>query len=145
MRNPFGVILIGILLACCSTPESPEQQVRKVIEQLELAAEARDTGGVVDHISPEYLDAHGQSREELARSVRGYFIANQSIHLLSRVEQLDFIADDEARAIVQVGMAAREAESSGDWSLAADVYEFDVTLRRGGDGWKIIHAEWTSD
>ena len=83
--------------------------------------------------------------EDFARSLRGYFIANQSIHLLSRVEHLDFIADDEARAIIQVGMAAREAESSGDWSLAADLYQFDVTLRRGGDGWKIIHAEWTRD
>jgi hypothetical protein len=114
-----------------------------VLEQIELAAEARDTGELMEHISPEYRDAYGQGRDELSRYVRGYFVANQSIHLLSRLEQLDFTTDDEARAIVQVGMAARAAEASGDWNLAADVYEFDVVLRRDREGWKVSHAEWS--
>jgi hypothetical protein len=117
--------------------------VRHVIEQVELAAEARDTGELMEHISAEYRDAYGQGRDELSRYVRGYFVANQSIHLLTRVQQLDFTTDDEARAIVQVGMAAREAEANGDWNLAADVVEFDVVLRRDDDGWKVTRAEWS--
>jgi hypothetical protein len=117
--------------------------VRHVIEQIELAAEARDTGDLMEHISAEYRDPHGQGRDELSRYVRGYFVANQSIHLLTHVRQLDFTTDDEAHAIVQVGMAAREAEATDDWNLAADVYEFDVVLRRDGESWKISHAEWS--
>ena len=124
-----------VLLSGCSDPASPEQQVRHVVEQMELAAEARDIGELMQHVADEYRDANGQDRAELSRYVRGYFVANQSIHLLSRIEKLDFIADDEARAIVRVGMAARETEANGAPGLDAVLYKFDVVVRRYDDGW----------
>lgn len=132
-------------LAACSSSDSPEQQVRRVIEDMELAAEARDVGGLIEHVATEYRDANGQDRTALSRMVHGYFIANQSIHLLSRIEQLDFIADDEARAIVRVGMAGREAEADGNWDLAVDLHRFEVAFRRYGDEWKVSHADWSQD
>ena len=105
MRIAFLVVLAA--LAGCSGDASPEQQGRTVIDSMEVAAEARDVGDLMQHVSAAYRSADGLDRAETARYVRGYFVANQSIHLLTRIESLEFPAPDEARVKLQVGMAGR--------------------------------------
>jgi hypothetical protein len=129
------------LLAGCGSDASPEQQVRSVIESMELAAEERDVSGLMEHISDNYRDAQGQDRTEAARYARGYFIANQSVHLLTRIESLEFPQPDEARVKLQVGMAGRGGET-GAGALTADLYNFDVVLVREGGDWKVSYADW---
>ena len=141
----YRVLLLTALaaLTACGNSDSPEQQVRAVIDKMETATEARDVGGLAEHISPEYRDSSGMSAEDAARYVRGYFIANQSIYLLTRVEQVEFPLPDEARARVLVGMVGREADAASNWDLAANLYEFKVSLRQEDGDWKVTFAEWT--
>lgn len=127
------------LLAACSDSGSPEQQVRAVIEQMEQAAENRDIGELASHLSEEYRDANGMGADEAARYARGYFIANQSVHLLTRVEDLTFPTDGEARAQVLVGMLGRDA--ADQWDLAAEVHTFKIALRREEQEWRIVFVE----
>ena len=96
---------------------------------MELAAEARDVGNLMEHISANYRDAQGQDGTEASRYVRGYFIANQSVHLLTRIESLEFPSADEARVKLQVGMAGR-GDEQGSAGLTADLFNFDVALVR---------------
>lgn len=131
-----------VLLAGCSSPDSPEVQVRQVIDQMEAAAEARDTGDFMEFVSDNFRDEYGQGPDAAARYARGYFIANQSLHLLTRVNSIEFPAPDEARADISVGMVGREADAATAWNLAADLYDFDVVLRREGDEWKVTYAKW---
>ncbi len=132
-------------LAACSGADSPEQQVRAVLEQIELAAEHRDVGELTGHLSEDFRDSSGRGPEEVARYLRGYFIANQSIHLLTRIEHLEFPTEDEARAEVLVGMLGREAadtaREAGDLGeLTADLHTFKVALRREDGEWKVAFA-----
>jgi hypothetical protein len=136
------ILLIAGLLAGCGDAESPEQQVRKVIDAIEVAAEQRDVSDLMQHVSKNYRDGNGDGPDEASRYVRGYFIANQSIHLLTRVEEIQFLSSEEARANVLVGMVGREAAASGSWDLAADLYEFDVALLREDGDWKVTYARW---
>jgi hypothetical protein len=138
------VLLLAICaaLTACGDPDSPEQQVRQVIDKMETAAEARDVSELVEHLSSEYRDLNGMSADEAGRYARGYFVANQSIHLLTRVEQIEFPLPDEARARVLVGMVGRDADAASNWDLAADLYEFKLALRQEGGEWKISFAEW---
>jgi hypothetical protein len=129
------------LLAACGNNGSPEQQVRAVIEQMEQAAENRDIGELASHLSQDYRDANGMDAEEVARYARGFFLANQSIHLLTRVEELTFPTEGEARAQVLVGMLGRDAEVSDQWDLAAEVQTFKIALRREDDDWKVSFLE----
>ncbi|HTJ17977.1 MAG TPA: hypothetical protein VL494_14450 [Steroidobacteraceae bacterium] len=115
--------------------------MRAVIESMEAAVEARDVGALVEHISPNYRDGQGQDRAEASRYARGYFVANQSVHLLTRVESLKFPSPDEARVKLQVGMAGRSGEP-GAASLNANLYDFDLALIREGDEWKLSYADW---
>src|SRR5690348_1597400 len=74
--------LLLAFLAGCGDSAIPEAQVRTTLAAIEAAAEARDVGGVMEHVSDQFRDAYGGDGTELSRYVRGYFIANQSLHLL---------------------------------------------------------------
>jgi hypothetical protein len=130
-----------LLLAACGNDDSPEQQVRSVIDAMEVAAEARDVGDLTQHLSDNYRDAQGQDREQAARYARGYFIANQSVHLLTRIDSLEFPAPDEARVKLQVGMAGRSG-ATDQADLSADLHDFDLVLVREGGAWKVSYADW---
>jgi hypothetical protein len=129
------------LLAACTDDRSPEQQVRAVVDTMEAAVEARDVGALLEHISDNYRDAQGQDRSEASRYARGYFIANQSIHLLTRIETIDFPSPREARLKLQVGMAGRGAQA-GAAGLSADLYDFDIALVLEDGEWKVSFADW---
>ena len=144
MSLPLRLVFVAIALAglaACADDASPEQQVRAVIESMELAAEARAVGDLLEHISASYRDAQGQDRAEASRYARGYFVANQSVHLLTRIESLEFPSPDEARVKLQVGMAGRAGEP-GSASVTADLYDFDLALVREGGEWKVSYADW---
>jgi hypothetical protein len=134
------VLIVGF--AGCSDSDSPEAQVRSVIDAMEQAAEERDVSGVTEHISAQFRDGYGRDGKELSQYVRGYFVVNQSIHLLTRISSIEFPTRDEARAKVTVAMVGREAAESNAWNLAGEIYDFDVTFMREGDDWKVTHAKW---
>jgi hypothetical protein len=145
MRAPAlaAVLAAGLLaLAACARPDSPEAELRAVIAAAKEAAEARDAGALFDLIAPDYRDAQGYGADELKRHVRGWLIAHQRVRLLTRVNSLDFPADDLARAQVTVAMLGRETDAANAWDLAADIYEFDLTLAREGGDWRVTRAAW---
>jgi hypothetical protein len=146
VRNRLLSFVAVLAVAGCSPADSPEQQVRTVIGQMEVAAEARDVGELMEHLSEEYRDSNGMGPQDAARYVRGYFMANPTIHLLTRIEDIEFPIEDEARARVLVGMVGRDsaaASPGANWrDLTADVYEFKVVLRREDDEWKVSFAQW---
>lgn len=136
------VVAIAGIVAGCGESDSAEAQVRAVIERMELAAEARDAGDVLELISDAYRDDYGRGRDDVGRLARGYFIVNQTIHLLTRIEELSFPAEDEARAVILVGMVGRGAAAESAWDLAANLYRFEVTIVREDGDWKITWARW---
>jgi hypothetical protein len=136
------VLLLSCVLAGCGDSDTPEAQVRRTIDALERAAEARSVSGVAEHISAEFADANGRDANELSQYIRGYFIANQSIHLLTRVGSLEFPTADEASAKITVAMVGREADAANAWNLAGEIFDFDVTFRREDDEWKVTYAKW---
>ena len=143
--NPVASFAVLLLLGACSAPDSPETQVRKTVAAMETAAEARDVGDLMQFLAEDFRDAYGRSAPELSRYVQGYFIANQSIHLLTRIEELEFPSADEARLRMTVAMVGREAEAAAAWNLAADIHDFDVTLRRQDGRWTVTYAQWGGD
>jgi len=136
----IAALVLG--LAGCGETDSPEAQVRKTIDALEHAAEERSVSGIAEHISAQFRDANSRDPQELSQFVRGYFIANQSIHLLTRVRSLEFPTSDEAQAQITVAMASREADEANAWNLAGEIYDFDITFRREDGEWKVTYAKW---
>jgi ketosteroid isomerase-like protein len=141
-RPAIVTTLLAAALAGCGPGPTPEDEIREVVAEAERAAEARDAGALRERVADDYHDGRGNGAEEIRRFIHGYLIAHQSVHLLVRIEEIELPATDLARLRATVAMVGQEADSASAWDLAADVYEFDVTLAREGGDWRVIRADW---
>ena len=57
--------------------------------------------------APVISDTRGNDRDELHSMLRGYFIANQRIEIVSRVDEIVLEGADAARAVVHAGMVGQ--------------------------------------
>jgi hypothetical protein len=143
LRASAGAIVAATtMFAGCSREESPEEQVRAVIAAGEAAAEARDLADLLEHVSPAFRDAHGGGPDELKQYLRGYFVMHQSVHLLTRVESVEFPYRDYARVQLKVGMLGRESAGATSLDLAADVKQIVLELALEDDEWRVVRAAW---
>lgn len=133
LASAFAVLATG-----CGADDS-EARIRALIAEAEQAAEARDVGFFSGVLADRYSDAHGNDREAMLRALRGYFIANQRIEILSRVDAIVIEGDGAARAVVHAGMVGRRAGADG---IDADLYRFELTLVDDGDYWRVIRADF---
>lgn len=114
--------------------------MRALIARGEEAAEARDVAAVMELVSERYSDEAGRNREALRNFVRGFFIVNQKVHLLTRIESIEFPEDGLARVRLVVGMLGTRGDEE-DWSFAAELHELDIELVREDREWRVLHAQ----
>jgi hypothetical protein len=138
-----GAALLVLCLAACGPGETPESQVRAVVARGEKAAEARDLSGLMDLVSPKYQDGQGAGREDLKQYLRGYLVTHQSIHLLVKVDSVEFPYKDMAKVAVTLGTLGREAATS-TFDVAGDVYDVDLELQLDDGDWRVTRARWHS-
>jgi hypothetical protein len=121
--------------------------VRAVIVAGEDAAERRDHGDLMALVSQRFQGANGESIEDLSQLLRGYLLAHPSVHLATRIEQVEFPYDDLAKVRLTVGMLGRETGATGAAALdlAADVQEVELELQRDSGDWKVTRASWGSE
>jgi len=129
-------------LLACAARTTAEQQVRAVIAAGEAAAENRDLSGLMDLVSSRYEDAEGGSAVELSRNLRGYFIANQSVHLLTRIESIEFPYKDMARVRLTIGTLGRTVGPSETFDLAADMQDVHLEMQLERGEWRVTRASW---
>lgn len=142
MKVASLVAALGAALAAgCAGGSDPEAEIRALIAAAEQAAEARDAGFFGDLLGEGYRDARGNDRAEVIRSIRGYFIANQRIEIVSRVEEIVLEGGDAARAVVHAGMLGRRAGAELLEGVAADLYRFELELVNADGEWRIIGAD----
>jgi len=134
-------VLAATLVAGCGAGD-PEAEIRAVLAAAEEAAEARDTGFFSDLLGPGYRDSRGNDREEAVRMIRGYFIANQRIEIVSRVDEVVLEGGDAARAVVHAGMVGQRAGEGLIGGARGDLYRFELELVNDGGDWQIIGAEF---
>jgi hypothetical protein len=135
---------LATLVTGCGESQTPDAKVRAVVARGEQAAEARDLSGIMDLVAPSYRDGHGGGRDELKQYLRGYLVAHQSIHLLTKVESVEFPYRDMAKVRLTVGTLGRDAAAATAFDLAADVYDVELELALDGGEWRVTRASWRS-
>jgi len=132
---------LSVLATGCGAYD-PEADIRALLAAAEEAAEERDVGFFNGVLADGYSDTRGNDREAMLRTLRGYFIANQHIEILSRVDEVVITGDGTARAVVHAGMVGRRAGAALTDGLDADLYRFELELVDDGDYWKVIRADF---
>ena len=133
-----GLIFL-LASACGGSDESPEDAIRAWVRDGHLAAEAKDRRAMLDMISPAYADARGNSRDDIGNMMRFYFLRQNKVVLISRVDEIEVFGDSAAKLALQVGMAGSNDNVLG---FSADAYRFEMELERDGSDWLLIAARW---
>ncbi len=133
------LLLLTSVVSCSVDEGDPEQQVRAWVSAMQEAAEEKDRKAIVANISPAYVDARGNSRDDIDHLLRLYFLRQNKVALLGRIDEVRIIGDTAAEVSVTVGMAATNNSALG---LSADAYRFKLELEHDGDDWKLISARW---
>jgi hypothetical protein len=151
VSRTLTLLLTGLFLtlAACSgdRPDTPQAQVRDVIESMQTAAEDRSTGGVMRHVSGRYTDEDGRSREDLRDRLRIYFLQRNSLELSVSIESIEVITPVRVEARLRVSMAGSAAQRARALSGIGDrpMY-FTLSFDHEEDGdWRVVRAEWSRD
>lgn len=139
MRNLFFGTCFLLFAACGAPDGSPEQALREWVARGETAAEEKDRRGVLQMISARYADARGNDHERIGDLLRMYFLRQQSIVLLTNIENIDITGDSAALVSLTVGMAGTDGSMLG---INADTYRFELELEMSDDEWLLIGARW---
>lgn len=138
LRTSAG--LICALLAACGEPQgTAEQAVRAWVADGEAAVESKDRRGLVDMISASYADARGNERKDIGNMMRFYFLRQQNVMVLTKIDQVTMHSDSAADVSLTVGLAAT---NSATIDLSADAFRFELELEHDGDDWLLIGARW---
>lgn len=130
------------VLACGCSAGDPATVIEQLIEETEIAAEARDTGHFRGLIANSYADSHGNDRERLINLIRGYFLAHQSIDVFSRIETVELRGDDAAEIVVLAGMLARRPGEGLLEGFDGRLYRLELELVENDGDWQVIGAAW---
>lgn len=140
LTAPFAAILTLVaIVGCAGEAEGPEAQVRAWIDEMHAAAETKDRGEIVDRISPSYVDARGNSRDDIEKTLRVYFLRQNRITVIPNVDEIRIIGGTAAEVALTVAMAGTNSSAFG---LSADAYRFELELEADGGDWKLISARW---
>lgn len=138
----FFTLFLFALQGCDSEPQTPEERIRRLISVAEDGAEQRDAGALLDLLADDYRDRRGNDKDKLATLLRLYFFRNQSIHLLTKIENIEFPYQDFARARVIVAMAGQPIANTPAALPRASIYRFDLELTLQGGEWRVTGVEW---
>jgi hypothetical protein len=142
MMHRLTLGCVFLLLAACGSPgdqDNPEEQLRAWVARGEVAAEEKDRSELLDMISVDYADSRGNTHESIGNILRGFFFRQNSIALLTSVDDIQMMGDTAAVVAVTVGMAGTRNSGIG---LNADAYSFEFELEKRSDEWLLIGARW---
>jgi len=137
--------LICALLAACGGGSdggpnaNPEDELRAWVEAAEARAEDKDRSGLLAMIAEGYADSRGNDHEKIGNILRLYFMRQQSVAILTSIDDIEVMGDTAAHVSLTVGMAGTNASAMG---VSANAYNFELELENPDNEWMLIGARW---
>jgi hypothetical protein len=141
MRRALPLVVLALALSGCRSAPDP---VLALVDSLRTAAEDRDAQKVADRLSDDFKGNVTVDKAEAAATLRRYFAAYESVHLVVYDVAVPRRTDGEADVSFRVefkGSARRIGGLDGFLPPSA-VERFDLHLARRGSEWKVIAADW---
>lgn len=141
MRRALPLAVVALALSGCRSAPDP---VLALVDSLRTAAEDRDAQKVADRLSDDFKGNGTVDKAEAAATLRRYFAAYESVHLVVYDVAVPRRTDGEADVSFRVEFKGSARRIGGlDGFLPPSAVEgFDLRLARRGSDWKVIAAEW---
>lgn len=134
--------VVGLVASCTESGLSPQDEIRQFIETGVEAAENHSLDDLGARLHPDYLDQKGYNKKQLVTLLRGFFFRHKNIYLLTRIGEIDLIADNQAVVNLHVAMAGTViSDIDALANLRAQLYEFELLLIKN-DEWRVQYSKW---
>ena len=136
--------MLLLIQACTDSELSREDEINQYIESGIEAAEDRSSDDLTELIDENYLDDKAFNKIQLTRLIRLYFFRHKKIYLFTKIDSIEFPADNEALVTLRVAMAGSViSDVNALASLSADIYRFELELFKETK-WLLKRARWQS-
>lgn len=137
-------LAITLALGACSDPVvSNETALRQLVATATEAAEERSHDRLLEIVDEQFLAKKGLDKKQLSRLIRGYLFRHKSIFLFSKIQALEFPADDQALLSIHVAMTGSKiSDLSTLANLRARIYRMDLEFVKRDSDWLLIYADW---
>lgn len=135
-------LLVG-LGAACAKKESPEVQIRKVLDEGAAALEARDAPRAAETLSDTYKDGKGRTKDKLQALA---FFALQQGPVLVSMQTVDIKVAGGDKASMSMKVLAIQGSSELKTAkdlLPTNARSFDLTIAmvKEGSDWKVASID----
>ena len=145
MRRYVTILLIFVItitaLGCHK--ETEQDKVKKVITDIQAAAQEKDVKKIINNIAKTYNDPQGYNYETIKGLLIGYFLRYPKIS--AYITNLEIsIENKSAKAVFQTLLTSGNKTGSVSDVIpqSLGVYDFDVSLKKESNGWKVTSAKW---
>ena len=136
------IFIITITVLGCHK-ETEQAKVKKVITDIQTAAEEKDVKEIINNLSKTYSDSHGSTRETIKVLLLGYFFQHPKISVY--INNLNIsIENTSAKAVFQTALTSGNKTGSVADVIpqSLGIYDFNVSLKKESNGWKVTSAAW---
>lgn len=154
MKLPSAKVL-GVLLALGAAvlvlalwprkPESPKERIERLVVELTYAAQERDLGAIMEHVSERFTSSEGLDKQAIKGVLAGQLLRGSWVRVFTTELSIDVLAADSAQLTGTFIFARSEATRLED--LAKDSvmsrYVIDAKLAlESGDQWRFVSARY---
>jgi len=136
------MVAFALLLSGCAS-DSPEQEIRTWIAELETAAESTTIGPIRAAIAPGFVDNHGNNKEAIVNITRGVMLARRPLHIFRRELSLA-VADPMTAELTTVVVGAKTPldDVEGAREAGVDFALLKLALTKISGEWQVAGASW---
>jgi hypothetical protein len=136
------ILVLAITFAGCHR-ETDEQKIKKIITDIQTAAEVKDAEEIINKLSKTYKDPQGFNYETIKGLLVGYFLQYPKISVYINNLEIS-VENSSARAVFQTVLTSGNKTGSIKDIIpqSLGMYDFDVSLKKESDGWKVTSAKW---
>ena len=121
--------------------DSPEERIRRQVEEMAGAAEERDVGGILEHVSEKFRGEQGMGRDELRGYLAGQVLRGEWVRVLPMDLEVTLAGEDGADFSGKFVLARSEGDMA-EQARAGSVTAYLITgqLRREDGEWRFVSA-----
>ncbi|HAK59908.1 MAG TPA: hypothetical protein DCO77_05930 [Nitrospiraceae bacterium] len=137
------LVLVSILCTIGCHKETEEQKIRKVIAEIQEAAEQKAIKTLLGHLSKAYRDPQGRDYNGIKGLLVFYFYRHQKVSVY--IANLEVgVTDSTAEAAFEAVLTGGDKKGAAGGLLpdTLGMYHFTVSFIKESGDWNVLSAQW---